>query len=205
MKDLLLATSNQAKVAEISYYLRDVPVRLLTLKDVGITAKAPENEPTFKANAKAKAKFYLTQSGLPSLADDGGIEIDALGGLPGVLSHRWVSKDHDDDDQTLITYLFEQMKGVPPKNRGAQMRVVLALLLPDGQEYIAEGKVRGVVSEKVSPNLTPGFPYRSVLFLPELGKFYDHTELSEEENERYNHRRFALMRIRPHIVQYIVQ
>lgn len=205
MKDLLLATSNQAKVAEISYYLRDVPVRLLTLKDLGIVADAPENEPTFEENAKAKAKFYLTQSGLPSLADDGGIEIDALGGLPGVLSHRWVSKDRDDDDQTLITHLFEQMKDVPLKNRGAQMRVVLALLLPGGAEYIAEGKVRGIISEKVSPHLTPGFPYRSVLFLPELGKFYDHTELSEEENERYNHRRFALMRIKPHIVEYITQ
>lgn len=192
MKQLLIATSNQAKVDEIRRYLKLPHITLLSLKDIGIIADAEETGRTFVQNALGKAHYYMKKSGLPSLADDGGIEIDALGGEPGVDAHRWISRTHDDPDEDLIQYTFTRMSSVSKENRGAQMHLILALVFPDGQEYTSEGIVRGVIALKPSDHRTPGFPYRSVFFLPELNKFYDHQMLTENESEKYNHRKKAL-------------
>jgi len=197
MQQLLIATTNQGKLIEIKRFLGDIPIHLVGLKDVGIYDVVEETGSTFEENAILKAKYYCKKSGLPTLADDGGFEIDALGGAPGVKSHRWIHQDREDTDEELIAYTLEKMRGLPRARRGAQLRLVLALVFPDGQQFTVEERTRGIVAEKPSEHRTPGFPYRSLLFLPEIGKYYDHDQLTPEETETFNHRKRALDRLKP--------
>lgn len=202
MKKLLIATTNPGKFAEIKSFLSDLSISLTGLKDVGIIEHPEEIGKTFEENAILKAKFYAAKSGLPVLADDGGFEIDALGGEPGVKSHRWIHKDREDTDEELIAYTLEKMRGLPRARRGAQLRLVLALAFPDGRQFTAEEKTRGIVAQKPSQHRTSGFPYRSLLFLPEINKYYDHDLLTPEETERFNHRKRALDKLKPVLLQY---
>jgi len=197
MKKLLIATTNPGKLTEIKRFLGDLSVELVGLKDVGITDVVEETGKTFEENAILKAKYYCQKSGLPTLADDGGFEIDAFSGQPGVKSHRWIHGDREDTDEELIAYTLEKMRGLPRAKRGAQLRLVLALIFPDGRQYTVEEKTRGIVAEKPSKYRTSGFPYRSLLFLPEINKYYDHDLLTPEETETFNHRKRALDRLKP--------
>lgn len=192
MQKLLIATTNPGKLTELRLFLRDVPVALVGLPDIGITKGVAETGETFEENALLKAKFYHGQSGLMTLADDGGFEIDALNGEPGVRSHRWKNKDREDSDEELIAYTMERMSGVPEGQRGAQLRLVLALVTKSGTIHTSTASVRGVVPTHPANKLTPGFPYRSLLFLPEINKYYNHDELTPGETEIYNHRKKAL-------------
>ena len=203
MKKLLIATTNPGKLAEIKRFLADVPIELVSLSDIGITESVAETGSTFEENAILKATYYCQKSGLPTLADDGGFEIDALGGEPGVRSHRWIHGDREDTDEELIVYTLEKLKGLSKAKRGAQLRLVLALVFPDGGQFTVEEKTRGVVAEKSSEHRTLGFPYRSLLFLPEIGKYYDHDLLTPEETERFNHRKRALDRLKPILKQLL--
>lgn len=196
---LLIATTNSAKLAEIREFLSDIAIECVGLKDVGIAQSVEETGATFEENAILKAKFYAKLSGIPTLADDGGLEIDALNGEPGVHSHRWIHKDREDEDEELIEYTIQQLKGLPRARRGAQLRVVVALAQPDGDIHTGEGVIRGIIAEKPSSYRRKGFPYRSLLYLPELKKFYNHDELSNIENKEYNHRRKALEKLKPFI------
>lgn len=202
MQKLLIATTNPGKLSEIKRFLGDLPVELVGLKDVGIIEVVEETGRTFEENAILKARFYCQKSGLPTLADDGGFEIDALGGEPGVKSHRWIHKDREDTDEELIAYTLEKMRGLPRARRGAQLRLVLALVLPDGRKFTVEEKTRGIVAEKPSKHRTFGFPYRSLLFLPEINKYYDHDLLTPEETDRFNHRKRALDKLKPILIQW---
>jgi len=198
---LLIATTNPGKLAEIKGFLSDIPIQLLSLNEVGITDSVEETGKTFEENAILKAKFYAKKSGLTTLADDGGFEIDSLGGEPGVKSHRWVYGNRDSTDEELIAYTFKRMKGVPEGKRGAQLRLVLALVQPDNTVVAtAEERIRGVVPLSPSRVRHEGFPYRSILFLPELGKFYDHMAFTPEETEKYNHRKKAVDKLKKFIV-----
>lgn len=189
---VLLATSNQAKIRELSRLLADLPIELVTPGALGTPPRVDETGATFEENARLKARAYAAWSGLPALADDGGLEVDALGGEPGVRSARWLGRDASDEE--LIAATLERMRGVPPANRGAVLRLVVALALPDGREVLGEGTVRGVIAERATPARDTGFPFRSVFYLPRLGKYY--LELTPEEHERINHRRAALGPIR---------
>lgn len=197
MNRLLIATTNPGKLSEIKTFLADIPLDLVSLSDVGILEQPQEHGKTFEENAIIKARYYAERSGLPALADDGGFEIDALGGEPGVKSHRWISKNKDDDDNALIAYTLDKLRGLPRAKRGAQLRLVLALVTPDRRVVTVEEKTRGIVAEKASDHRTPGFPYRSLLFLPEIDKYYDHDLLTPEETDRFNHRKRALDRLKP--------
>lgn len=204
MNKLLIATTNPGKLAEIKRFLADVPVALVGLKDMGIMDAAEETGISFEENAVLKANYYAKKSGLPTLADDGGFEIDALNGEPGVKSHRWVHGDRENTDEELIQYTMDRMKDVPDDKRGAQLRLVLALVLPGGEAFTSSEKVRGMVPQKPSDVRHEGFPYRSLLFLPEINKFYNHDELTETETETYNHRKKALDILKPIIKNKIV-
>ena len=197
MTKLLIATTNPGKLAELSRFLADIPMNLVNLKDLDITDTVEETGNTFEENAILKAKYYCKKSGLPTLADDGGFEIDALGGEPGVKSHRWIHQDREDTDEELIAYTLEKLKGFPRAQRGAQLRLVLALVFPDGRQFTVEEKTRGIVAEKPSEHRTSGFPYRSLLFLTEINKYYDHDLLTPEETDRFNHRKRALNKLKP--------
>ncbi len=204
MKKLLIATTNPGKLAEIRTFLSDIPVELVSLSDVGITTQVEETGTTFEENAILKAKSYAQMSGLMTLADDGGFEIDALRGEPGVKSHRWVHSDRDSTDEELIAYTFTRMSDIPEKKRGARLVLVLALVVP-GSPIIATAKesIRGIVPLAPSTVRHEGFPYRSILFLPELMKFYDHMSFTPEETERYNHRKKALEKLKSIILRCI--
>ncbi|HCM82750.1 MAG: Non-canonical purine NTP pyrophosphatase [Candidatus Gottesmanbacteria bacterium GW2011_GWA2_44_17] len=203
MQKLLIATTNLAKLEEIQDCLSDLPFTCIGLKDIGIAQKVEETGSTFEENAILKAKTYAKLSGLPTLADDGGLEIDALNGEPGVHSHRWIHKDREDEDEELIQHVIERMKRIPKNKRGAQLRVVIALALSHGNVHTSEGVIRGIIAPKPSSYRRKGFPYRSLLYLPELKKYYNHDELSKEENKAYNHRRKALEKLKPIILKII--
>jgi len=194
---LLVATTNPGKLAELQEFLSDLPITLVSLKDVGITSHVEETGKTFEENALLKALHYAKDSGLPTLADDGGLEIDALHGEPGIHSHRWVHQDKEDEDEELIAYTLVRLQGVPLEKRGAQLHLVLAFALPEGKTYTSEGIIRGIIPFEPSTYRRNGFPYRSLLYLPELSKFYNHDELTDEENKTYNHRRSAVEELKP--------
>lgn len=195
---LLVATTNPGKLEEIRKFLSDIPLELVSLRDVGITDSIEETGKTFGENAILKAKFYCEKSSLPTIADDGGFEIDALDGEPGVKSHRWVHGDLENTDEELVAYTLERMKGV--NNRSAQLRLVLALALPNGTIHTSEASVRGIIPLEPRNKIIPGFPYRSLLFLPEINKYYNHDELTQEETVRFNHRKKALDKLKPYIL-----
>jgi XTP/dITP diphosphohydrolase len=164
----------------------------VTPRELGTPPRVDETGSTFEANARLKARAYAAWSGLPALADDGGLEVDALGGEPGVRSARWLGREASDDE--LIAATLERLRGVPAAERGAALRLVVALVLPGGAEVLGEGRIRGLIAEQATPRRDPGFPFRSVFYLPELGKYY--VDLTAAEHERLNHRRAALGPIR---------
>lgn len=199
MKKLLIATHNPAKLEEIKKYLADLPIEFISLNDVGITEDVEETGKTFEENAILKAKYFSKKSGLPALADDAGLEIDIFNGEPGVYSKRWIG-GRDTSDEELVAYAFKRMEGVPVEKRGAQMRLVLALA--DGDKVIAtvEGILRGIVAEK--PPTFPmkkGFPFRQIIYIPQIGKYYNQEELTEDEELKYNHRKQALEKLKPYL------
>lgn len=200
-KDLLIATTNPAKLAEYQLLLRDLDLRVLSLRDLQITAEAPEDATTFAANALAKARFYFELAGIPTLADDGGFEVDALDGAPGVQSHRWLGVDNP-DDVLLAHAIISRMEGVPPAKRTARLRAAAALVYRDQSgvhEEVVEAALEGIVPERCYPEIRKGFPYRSVLVIPGRGCYL--AELSEEEAARISQRRALVDKLAPELAR----
>ena len=192
MNDLLIATTNPAKLAEYRLLLHAWPLRLISLRDAGIDAEAPETATSFVANARLKAAFYFARAGLPTLADDGGLEVDALGGAPGVLSHRWVGLDNP-DDRRLAEEVIRRMVAVAPAQRTARIRAAAALVYTAQgvtREATAEAALEGVIAERCYHEVRKGFPYRSVLYLPERGCYL--AELSDDEAAQLSQRRMVV-------------
>jgi len=193
MQRLLIATTNPAKLSEYRLLLRDLELELVSLAEVGITDAPEETGATFEENALAKARFYFARAQTATLADDGGLEIDALGGEPGVRSHRWLNSGGDDSDQALVDEVMRRMKDVPLGRRSARLRAATALIYDDGgevRERIAEAAIEGVIAERAYPQIRAGFPYRSVLFMPERNCYVG--ELGDEEEAKISQRRIAL-------------
>ena len=203
MKKLLIATHNPAKFAEIKDLLfqllgREDAFSILSLSDLGIKEKVVEDGETYEENAVKKAKFYFEKTNLLTLGDDGGIEIDHLGGAPGVYSHRWLNKKGESSDEEIIKHTLSALKDVPFKKRGAKLRAVIALAVSSEKVYLAEGEIRGIIAkERYRGRQMRGFPFRSLFYLPEIGKYYNPYDMNKEEEERFNHRRRALKKIVP--------
>lgn len=195
MKRLLIATTNEGKFSEIKYFLKELPIELVGLNQMGIEEEVEETGESYRENAKIKALFYSQKTGDPTIADDGGLEIEYLGGEPGRKSRRWLG-ERKTSDEGLIKYALERLKGVPLEKRKACLVAVLALSFPDGEIFFSQGKVCGVIAEKPFKKITRGFPYRSLLYLPQIKKFYHEEDLTEEENRKYNHRRKALQKLK---------
>ena len=196
MRPLLIATTNPAKLTEYRLLLRDLELELVSLADAGITDTPEETGATFEENALIKARFYFERARTATLADDGGLEIDALGGEPGVRSHRWLNSGGDDSDQALVNEVMRRMKGVPVGRRSARLRAATALIYDDGgqvRERVAEAAIEGVIAERAFPLLREGFPYRAVLFMPERNCFVG--ELGDEEEAKISQRRIALAKL----------
>lgn len=200
MKKLLVATGNPGKMADLQSMLAKWDVELVSLKDLNITPDCKEEATTLEENAKTKAIYYRDKTGLATIADDTGLEIDALDGAPGVRTKRWKGAEMADNE--LVEYTLEQMRDVPAGKRSAQLHCALALALPGGEVYTADGVLRGEILEQPYPRQDPGHPFRSLFFLPQLNKAY--VELSEEEEHALeSHRQQALEKIQPMLNAWI--
>lgn len=192
MKRLLIATSNPAKLAEYRLLLREFDLDIISLADAGIREHPEEDGSTFEENALKKARFYFARAKMPTLADDGGLEVDALGGEPGVRSHRWIG-GVETSDAALVAEVIRRMEGVDAARRTARMRAAAALIYDVGGEHrevVAEAALEGVIGDRAWPQIRPGFPYRSVLYLPDRGRFI--AELGDAEEAQISQRRTAV-------------
>jgi XTP/dITP diphosphohydrolase len=187
---LLLATNNQGKVREYQALLEGIHYQIVTLSEQGITTVVEEAGGSFEENARLKATALAKESGLLSLADDSGLEVDALGGEPGSLSHRYAGEGATDADR--INYLLSKLKNIPEKARTAQFRCVIAIASPEGKVKHCSGICRGLITTKLMGK--QGFGYDPVFYLPELGKTM--AELLPEEKNRISHRARAAEKAR---------
>lgn len=196
MNKLLIATFNNGKLGDYKNFLKDLPIELLTLSDVGITKDFDEVFKTFEENAKGKAEFYSKISGLPTLADDSGIEIPFYDMKPGVYTKRWsyVEKSNLDPQE----FRLRKIREIPESKRQAQLRAVLALSI-DGKTHLSEGIIKGILTDDVYPHSdTHGYPWDRLFVIPELKKYYE--ELTPQENFQYNHRRLALENLKKYLI-----
>ncbi|MDP3770934.1 MAG: non-canonical purine NTP pyrophosphatase [bacterium] len=204
--DLLLATSNPGKVAELRELLAGLPVTFRTLVEFPDVPDCPENEPTFEGNAIVKAKYYAERTGLPTLADDGGIEIDTLDGWPGVHSRRLFGDGRRATDEEMITEVLRRMEGIPRERRGCQMRSVVAFVVPGGTIGTGEGIDRGVIVEKASPYRIPGFPFRSIFFHPGEGMTTaEAVERGARMADVMTHRRHAIAQLLRKLTEWLTE
>lgn len=184
MKKIVVATKNEGKVKEILAAFQKLPVELLTLKDFGDLPEAVEDADTFLGNAQLKARFYAEKTGCACLADDSGLEVEVLGGAPGVRSARYSGR-HDDaaNNEKLVAEL--QKKGAVES--AAAFRCVLVLCDADGKEFVSEGSCVGHVRQ--SPCGAGGFGYDPYFYLAS-GKTL--AELTLQEKQAVSHRGAAL-------------
>jgi len=199
MTKLLLATRNAGKLAELRRLLEAaVPgVEVVGLRDVAEYPEAPETGATFAENALLKAREAVRYTGLLAVADDSGLTVDALNGMPGVLSARWSGRHGDDDANTAL--LLGQIADVPDERRGAAFVCAAALVTPDGTERVLERQWRGsVVRAKRGTN---GFGYDPV-FVPE-GLEVTSAELAPEEKDARSHRGQAFAALVPVLAEVL--
>jgi len=199
MTKLLLATRNAGKLAELRRLLEAaVPgVEVVGLRDVEEYPEAPETGATFAENALLKAREAVRYTGLPAVADDSGLTVDALNGMPGVLSARWSGRHGDDDANTAL--LLGQIADVPDERRGAAFVCAAALVTPDGTKRVLERQWRGsVVRERRGTN---GFGYDPV-FVPE-GLEVTSAELAPEEKDARSHRGQAFAALVPVLAEVL--
>lgn len=196
---LLIATKNQGKVGEFKGFLKDLPFEVVSLKDLNITEDIEENGKTYLENSQKKALFFAKLSNLPTIADDGGIEIAALNNEPGIRTRRWLG--HHMSDKEIITHMIKISKTLPKNNRGAFFKTVVTFSMPSGKVWSVNGEVEGIISDKPYLKLLQGYPYRSFFFLPKINKFYHEGELSKEEERLYNHRYKAVTKLKPVILR----
>ena len=186
MDALLIATRNAGKLREISGLIAGGPFRTVSLAEVGIDRDVEETGETFEANAILKASTYARLSGLPTLADDSGLEVDALGGEPGVRSARYAGDDATDADRVAFLLGRLQNEGVGPWP--ARFRCVIAIAWRHDRIELHEGVCEGMVID--SPRGSNGFGYDPVFLIPGLGRTM--AELSQYEKSRVSHRGMAV-------------
>lgn len=161
---LLIATQNQAKCAEIRRLLGDIPYDVLSLADLGVTHDVEETGTTFEENAILKTKAYSAMTGLRALADDSGLEIDALHGEPGIYTNRYAGEHATEEEKRL--FILKKLQHVPTEQRQAKFTVVMALASPNGELELTRTEYHGTISQDIRGAPIPKFPYRSI-FIPE--------------------------------------
>jgi XTP/dITP diphosphohydrolase len=193
-RKLLIATNNQGKVREYKSLLHDIPFDPVSLTDEGITIVVEETGTTFKENAGLKAETIAAESRLLTLADDSGIEVDALGGEPGVMSARYAGDNATDAER--VEYLLSKIKDVPEGKRTARFRCVIAIAEPGSETEFFTGECEGIVPFEPAGEL--GFGYDPVLYIPELGRTI--AELGTEVKNRISHRAIAAEKARKALI-----
>ncbi len=187
---LLIATHNRGKLAEYAELLCGLPVELVSLDDLGITFEVEETGATFCENALLKARAYAEASGLVTVADDSGLEVDALGGAPGVLSARYAGPGATDEQR--YQRLLEELADVPKPERTARFQCVIAVAWPDGRRALTKGTVEGEIT--TAARGAHGFGYDPVFYLPQ--QRCTMAELPPEAKNQISHRAIAAQALR---------
>jgi len=188
---LLVATENPGKKREYEQLLAPLPLQLCAPQDLGLALALQENGESYVQNARIKAHAYEQASQLPTLADDSGLEVDALDGAPGLHSARYAGGAADDADRYRL--LLQKLAGVPWNERTARFRCVLILVLPGGEVYTTEGTCEGIIAFEPEGKL--GFGYDPIFYLPEYGQTM--AQLPAEAKNRISHRARAVQQMFP--------
>ena len=183
----VLASKNAHKLREISKITEKFGIELILQSELGIDMDVEENGSTFEENSYIKAKAVMDATGLPALADDSGIAVDALNGEPGIYSARY-GFDESLDDWGRLLLLLKNTENVPDGSRQAQFVCVITLVMPDGRTIQARGEAHGELLR--APIGEGGFGYDPIFYYPPLGKAF--AQLSPEEKNRVSHRAVAL-------------
>ncbi len=197
---LVLATRNQGKITEFRRILDALApgaIELIGVDQFPDLVDVEETGSTFEENSLLKARYTCQATGLPAIADDSGLCVDALNGDPGIFSARWAGAHGN--DQANLEKVLDQLKGVPDSQRTAHFMCVASLVLPDGREQVAEGRFEGhILHAPVGEN---GFGYDPI-FQP-LGLSISSAQMSAEEKDLVSHRGKSLRSIAPHVIQLL--
>jgi XTP/dITP diphosphohydrolase len=197
-RQLLIATRSEHKLRELRELLRLDDAELVSLEGAGVEGDPIEDGRTFRTNAAIKARFGLRATGLPTLADDSGIEVDALGGGPGVRTRRYAGEGATDAENN--AKLLAALDGLPPERRGARYVCALALAMPDARLVFAQGTCRGRIA--ATPRGSGGFGYDPI-FEPDVeppgGRTFG--EWPVDEKNRISHRARAARRMAPRLAE----
>lgn len=198
--ELLVATHNRGKIAEFAEMLADLQIDWLSLDDIGVTADVAETGHTFRENAVLKAEWYAQETGLLTLADDSGLEVDALNGKPGVFTARYGGPGLTHENRYQL--LLKNLRDVPELKRTARFRCVIALvggdgLLLDTSNGICEGSIT------FAPAGDGGFGYDPVFYLPERGQTM--AQVGSKMKHRISHRGRAMKAMEPRLRQVLGQ
>lgn len=197
---LVLATRNQGKITEFRRILDALApgaIELIGVDQFPDLVDVDETGSTFEENSLLKARYTCQATGLPAIADDSGLCVDALNGDPGIFSARWAGTHGN--DQANLEKVLDQLKGVPDEKRTAHFMCVASLVLPDGREQVAEGRFEGhILHAPVGEN---GFGYDPI-FQP-LGLGISSAQMSAEEKDLVSHRGKSLRSIAPHVIQLL--
>jgi XTP/dITP diphosphohydrolase len=193
---LVIATRNKGKTAEIRDLLKDFPIGIKNLDDFGPLPPVEEDGRTFDENAYKKASFAARILGMPALADDSGLIVEALGGAPGVLSARYAGENASDEQR--CARLLKEMEG--KMNRKAAFECVLSIAVPTGPALTYEARVEGLIA--VKPAGSNGFGYDSIFYYPPLKKTF--AELTRAEKNRVSHRGKALNELRDEFEKVLI-
>ncbi len=185
--EFIIATNNKKKLREMGAILEKLGVRALSLAEAGIESDAEETGTTFEENSRIKALAAMKVANLPAIADDSGLEVDALNGEPGVYSARY-GGDKCRDDIERYEYLLENMKDVPDGKRAARFVSVITCVFPDGREISARGEIEGEILR--APHGEGGFGYDPIFFVPEEGM--STAEMTQERKNEISHRAKSL-------------
>ncbi len=182
MRTLLLATTNEQKLNEFRTIFQDLPLTLLSLRDVQLDMDVEETGTTFAENATLKAQAYAQAANMLALADDSGLEIDPLGGAPGIYSARFAGRETSYAERFQL--IFARLQGIPLPQRTARFRCAIALAEPSGYTRVVEGTIEGLIAER--PRGENGFGYDPIFFVPEFG--LTTAEMAPAEKNRISHR-----------------
>lgn len=203
MTDIVYATTNPGKYTEVAKLFSAHNIRIHALSDYGINIDVDETGNTLEENAIIKAEAYLSllPTGTIIVSDDTGIEIDALGGEPGIKVRRW--KGYKMSDEEILTYTLERLKGIPTTKRGAQFRTVIAIANIGHATQTFEGKLRGRLLPKPKPIRIEGLPFQPIFFANQYGlmlyEMYNLTSAEKHTKNIITHREHAVINSLPYI------
>jgi len=188
--EIVLATRNEGKLREIKDLLEGLDIKIISLMDIKEIPAISEDGSSFQENALIKAEAVASFTKMVTIADDSGLEVDALNGKPGIYSARFAGEDTSDEKNNIE--LLRRLEGVPMSERGATFKCAIAIVKPGGKKKIIEGECSGIIQFEEKGKF--GFGYDPLFFVPEYGKTF--AELSPEIKNRISHRAKAMEKLK---------